>query len=76
MCTYVRYDVKEEQCRAVYHFVVDKSKPNEEENESVVIELRHIGDSSCQVSPKMETILCNRQPFCEMQVINLQESYK
>ena len=72
----VRYDVKEEQCRAVYHFVVDRSKSTEKENESVVIELRHIGDSSCQVSPKMEAILREHPPSCEMQVINLQESYK
>ena len=82
----VRYDVKEEQCRAVYHLVVedkyDGDQPSddiEEENKDrlpLVVKMKYIGRSSCQVSPRMADVLLKHQPTCELQVINLQESYK
>ena len=76
----VRYDVKEEQCRAVYHLVVRKVKKNREKNEEVFIEVQmeHIGKHSCQISSRMAKILQNeyKHPTCELQVVNLQESYR
>ena len=83
----VRYDIKEEQCRAVYHLVVENKyagdQPSddieEEENKDklpLVVTMKYIGRSSCQVSPRMADVLLKHQPTCELQVINLQESYK
>ena len=84
----VRYDVKEEQCRAVYHFVVaeayvdNKSSDHDEEEDEgeekfpLVVKMKHIGKNSCHVSPKMAAVLRKLRPTCEMQVINLQVSHK
>ena len=82
----VRYDIKEVECRAVYHLVVEDkytgdqpSDDIEEENKDklpLVVKMKCISRSSCQVSPRMADVLLKHQPTCELQVINLQESYK
>ena len=85
----VRYDVKEEQCRAVYHFVVidaceddgielDNNDGIEQDKKKkpFIIRMKHIGKYSCQVSQQMKAALCKYQPTCEMQVINIQESHQ
>ena len=79
----VRYDIKMKQCKAVYHLVVKKVYTKghktvcEDENEKLplIIEMEHIGRYSCLVSPKMATIL-TKPPTCELQVINIQNSYR
>ena len=58
-----------------------KKKKHKGKNKSslspIIVKMKHIGTSSCKVSPKMAGML-RKQPFptCELQVIHLQESYK
>ena len=79
----VRYGVKKEQCKAVYHFVVidvfedeESFKKDSEENQlPLMIAMKPISRPSCRVSQKMAaTLIRHHQPTCEMQVINIQES--
>ena len=76
----VRYDVKEEQCRAVYHLVVrhvhKRRVEKKSEKDVIDVEMEHIGKHSCQISSKMAKILRHKHPTCELQVVNLQESYR
>ena len=77
----VRYDVKKEQCRAVYHFVVTdayekKTGKTERKDLPFVLEMRHFGRGSCHVSQKMKDVLQKYKPTCEMQVVNVQESHQ
>ena len=55
----IRYDVKDEQCKAVYHLVVKEMY----EGMQTKIEMEYIGRRSCQISPKMAVILKQRQPI-------------
>ena len=84
----VRYDMKEEQCRAVYHLVVkkvhvdkggDKMEDDDDDEEDdekypLIVSMEYKAKRSCQVSPKIANILRTKQPSCEMQIINLQVS--
>ena len=83
----VRYSVKVggEECKAVYHLVVRNVYEVEEGKKlmrkkkkgdlPLVIEMENISRNSCQVSSKMANVL-KQNPPCELQIINLQESYK
>ena len=58
-----------------------KKKKHKGKNKSslspIIVKMKHIGTSSCKVSPKMAGMLRKRPfPTCELQVIHLQESYK
>ena len=84
----VRYDMKEEQCRAVYHLVVkkvyvdkrnklvdeDDDDDEDDENCPLIVSMEYKAKRSCQVSPKIANILQKKKPSCEMQIINLQIS--
>ena len=77
----VRYNVKKEQCRAIYHFVVTdayekKTGKTERRDLPFVLEMRHFGRGSCHVSQKMKDVLQKYKPPCEMQVVNVQESHQ
>ena len=45
-------------------------------DQPLVIEMEGIGRNSCQISSKMAKVLKRNPPPCELQIINLQESYK
>ena len=83
----VRYDIKEDQCKAVYHLVVKKvhvdkgnkmedEDENEDEKYPLVVSMEYKAKRSCQVSPRIADILRRKQPSCELQVINLKVSYR
>ena len=88
----VRYNIEKEQCKAVYHLVVSKVYKEEsnkeednkegaeqkEEKKSKIFEMKPIGKNSCQISSKMADILTKHSnpPTCELQIVNLQVSYK
>ena len=73
------------QCRAVYHLVVTKCENQsvlEDEEDKyeelpLVVKMKNVGKHSCLVSPKMAAVLSlPKQPTCELQVVNLQSSYR
>ena len=80
----VRYDVKKEQCKAVYHLVVkemyvDRVKKMDTgggDKNPIIIKLENLGKYSCRISSKMASILRRKQPTCELQATNLRESYR
>ena len=82
----------EQCCKAVYHLAVknviepEKEKTKEKEPQAtldkkeLVIEMEAISRNSCQISSKMAKILRRNHDICkypcELQIINLQESFK
>ena len=58
---------------AVYHFVVQNVKT--EENAEIIY-ISSVGEYGCRVSPSWERVLTNEKPTCELQIIQMPESFK
>ena len=80
LCVRYGYD-SHQSVKSVYHFVVHDVKINEQMEQKVehkenVVFLKSISDMNCRVSENMKNVLESKKNTCEVQLIQLKDSYR